>query len=75
MSEDRQHADIFTPKEAAVYLHLDPDAGERTLETLREKHGLQGFQIGRTLMYHRAQLDACINRMCGAPVVNGRGGR
>ena len=65
MIEFRKHPDLFTAQEAAEYLHLDAEAGERTLETLRQKHGLIGQQVGKALMYHRKNLDACIDRIFG----------
>lgn len=61
----RKHPDIFTAEEAAEYLHLDPEGGERTLETLRDKYGLVGQQIGKRLMYHKKNLDACVARLFG----------
>jgi hypothetical protein len=63
--ENRKHPDVFTPEEAATYLHLDPDTGLRTLETLREKHELVGFQVGKGFMYHRRNLDALVERLFG----------
>jgi hypothetical protein len=75
MSEDtRKHPDIFTPEEAVAYLHLDPEGGLRTLETLREKHGLVGQQVGKGYMYHRRQLDAVVDRLFGVTQFPGRRG-
>lgn len=65
--ENRKHPDLFTPEEAVAYLHLDPEVGSRTLETLREKYGLVGQPLGRGYMYHRANLDALVARIFGGP--------
>jgi hypothetical protein len=76
MSPDlRKHPDLFTPEEAAEYLHLDPETGKRTLETLREKHGLVGQQMGKGFMYHRRNLDEVVNRVFGVMAkISGRRG-
>jgi len=58
------HPDLFTAAEALIYLHLPEDSG-RTLETLRASHALNGVKLGRELMYHRNDLDACISRLFG----------
>jgi hypothetical protein len=72
-SSDRQHPDLFTGEEAAIYLHLDPVKGERTLETLRERDGLVGFRIGKEFMYHRLHLDSLIDRIFGIDPTGKRG--
>lgn len=61
----RKHPDVFTPEEAVEYLHLDPETGLRTLETMREKHGLVGVQMGKGFMYHKRNLDALVERVFG----------
>lgn len=59
----RRHPDIFTPDEAAAYLHLDSVRG---LETLRREFGLVGHQgVNKAYIYHRDDLDRCALRMCG----------
>jgi hypothetical protein len=72
--ECRRHPDLFTPAEAMEYLHLSPDA-ERTLETLRTSHGLRGVQIGKSLMYHRADLDKLVEQLWGLRVESKRNPR
>jgi hypothetical protein len=60
---DRKHPDIFTPDEAADYLHLDSVRG---LETCRRDFGLAGYAgINKSFIYHREDLDRCAMRMCG----------
>jgi hypothetical protein len=61
----RCHPDIFTSEEAAAYLRLPTEA---TLEWLRQNGFLDGHMIGKTLMYHREDLDACAYRMFGKAV-------
>lgn len=57
----RKHPDLFTPEEAAAYLHLDSVRG---LETLRLRYGLVGYSgVNKSLMYFRADLDACALRI------------
>lgn len=68
MEQARKHPDVFTGEEAIAYLHLDAltDDPDRTLETLRANHGLCGQRIGaRGFLYHRASLDALIDRAFG----------
>lgn len=63
MSDTRKHQDLFTPDEAATYLHLP---SVESLRTLREKGLLVGHSGWTTyLIYHREDLDACALRMCG----------
>jgi hypothetical protein len=69
-----RHPDIFTAAEALEYMHLSGDA-ERTLETLRITYKLKSAQIGRSLMYHRADLDELVERMFGRRVQPGRNPR
>jgi hypothetical protein len=58
-----RHPDLFTPEEAAAYLHLD---GVRGLETLRREYGLVGYAgVNKSFLYHREDLDAVARRMCG----------
>lgn len=60
-AEPRKHPDLFTPEEAAAYMHLDSVRG---LETLREKYDLIGYAgVNKALMYYREDLDACALRM------------
>src|SRR4051812_35838680 len=73
-SEPRRHADLFTPTEAAEYLHLDPATAESTLKTFRDNYALVGQKMGHTYMYHRKNLDALVDRIFGFPV-GGRKGR
>jgi hypothetical protein len=71
--QPRRHPDIFTGEEALAYLHLpvdmvDPADGARrlkTLEWLRAKHDLVGHRIGRSMMYHRNNLDGLVERIFG----------
>lgn len=59
----RQHPDLFTPEEAASYLHLDSVRG---LETCRDDFGLIGHKgVNKAYLYHREDLDLCALRMCG----------
>lgn len=59
----RTHPDLFTPDEAAAYLHLD---SVRSLETLREHFGLIGFGgVNRGFLYWREDLDKCALRIVG----------
>lgn len=59
----RKHPDLFTPEEAAEYLHLD---GTRSLETLREKFGLIGYPgVNKAYLYYRDDLDACAMKLVG----------
>lgn len=62
-----KHPDLFTPAEAAAYLHLDgvSDDPERTLKTLRDNHGLTGLHIGKGYIYCRDDLDAVVLRLRG----------
>jgi hypothetical protein len=62
---ERKHPDIFTPEEAAAYLHLLPEEGVRTLKTLREKNVLRGFWLGPTFMYHKRDLDLAADQIFG----------
>lgn len=58
-----KHPDIFTPEEAAEYLHLDSVRG---LDTLRRDYGLVGYSgVNKSFVYHRDDLDRCALRMCG----------
>lgn len=58
-----KHPDLFTPAEAAEYLHLD---SERGLETCRRDFGLVAHAgVNKSFLYHREDLDACALRMCG----------
>lgn len=60
---DRKHPDIFTPEEAADYLHLD---SVRKLEACEQEAGLVGQSIpGIGVRYHREDLDKCAMRMAG----------
>jgi hypothetical protein len=61
----RIHADLFTAQEAALYLRIESDSPERTLETLRTKEGLIGKQIGKKTVYHRRHLDSFIRTHFG----------
>lgn len=69
--DSRRHPDLFNAAQAVAYLRLDSETGERTLETLRTTHGLQGQKMGRGFMYHRRYLDSFVDRMFGTadPVV------
>jgi hypothetical protein len=61
--ETRRHPDLFTPEEAAAYLHLP---SEESLKTLREKKFLVGYEgYARHLMYWREDLDNCALKMAG----------
>lgn len=61
--EVARHPDLFTPEEAAVYLHLD---SVRSLEILRTDFGLVGHKgVGKSYIYHREDLDAVALRMVG----------
>jgi hypothetical protein len=63
MGETRKHPDLFSPDEAAEYLHLE---GKESLKNLREKGLLVGYSgFARHLIYHREDLDRCALRMCG----------
>jgi hypothetical protein len=71
-----RHPDLFTPEEAAAYLHLDSVRG---LETLRKDYGLVGHAgVNKSYLYHREDLDRCALRICGKDVAwhrqNGGGG-
>lgn len=58
-----KHPDLFTPEEAAVYLHLDSPRG---LETLRSDFGLIAHRgVNKAFIYHREDLDLCAARICG----------
>ncbi len=58
-----RHRDLFTPEEAAAYLHLDSVRG---LETCRKDFGLVGFPgVNKSFLYHREDLDRCALRICG----------
>lgn len=59
-----RHPDIFTAEEAMEYLHI-PAGETRTLQTLRESHGLRCVMVGRNSMYHRVDLDQLVERMWG----------
>lgn len=64
MSEERKHPDIFTPEEAAAYLHQPGDeSGTQTLKGLRDKGLLRGFWLGPTLLYHRRDLDLAVEQI------------
>lgn len=65
MPETRHHPDLFSPDEAAAYLHLDSTA---TLDTFRQRGWLEGYRAGKGLLYWRADLDDCALRIVGAPV-------
>jgi len=58
-SEYRHHPDLFTSREAAEYLHLQPEQTS-TIETLRETGALAGAKIGKAYFYHRRDLDALV---------------
>lgn len=75
MEPARRHPDVFTGQEAIAYLHLDSivDGPERTLETLRKEYGLVGQRIGaREYLYHRANLDAVVDRVFGLHAAKGQ---
>lgn len=59
MTEPRRHPDLFTAEEAAAYLALESD---RSLETIRERFGLHPISLGKRHIYHRADLDAAVER-------------
>jgi hypothetical protein len=62
MPEPRIHPDLFTPEEAAIYLHLD---SVRSLDTLRSDFGLVGYSgVNKAYMYHRDDLDIVARRIC-----------
>lgn len=59
----RRHPDLFTPAEAAAYLHLD---SEKSLETLRKDYGLAGHAgVSKGFMYWREDLDNVALRIVG----------
>lgn len=57
-----KHPDLFSPREAARYLHLD---SLETLNSLRRKGWLRGYQAGQRYMYYRIDLDDCALRIVG----------
>ena len=65
MSETRKHPDLFTPAEAAEYLHLE---SVNTLETLERDHKLQRCKAGKAVLYWRKDLDAVAYSIAGEPV-------
>lgn len=64
-SADRKHPLLFTPDEAAGYLHLDTPA---TLDTLERDHGLKAWKAGKSKLYWKKDLDACAYSIVGEPV-------
>lgn len=62
MSGERMHPNLFSPEEAAAYLHLDSPA---TLDTFRGKGWLRGHPAGKRLVYWREDLDDCALRIVG----------
>lgn len=64
MTAGRKHPDLFNAVEALEYLHL-AEPTDRTLETLRQSHGLVCFSIGKVTMYHRRHLDSLVERLAG----------
>jgi hypothetical protein len=56
----RRHPDLFTPDEAAEYLHLE---GPQCLAALRDAYQLTGRRVGKGFMYHREELDTCALRI------------
>lgn len=63
MSETRKHPDLFTPDEAAEYLHLDSVRG---LDTLRKDFGLTGYAgVGKSYLYWREDLDNVALKIVG----------
>ena len=66
---DRIHTDLFNPDEAAAYLRL---SSAESLRTLREKFGLQAIESVRPPIYHREDLDRCVQRMRGVDPDAGR---
>jgi hypothetical protein len=73
-AEPRRHPDLFTAEQAAQYLHLDEmhDDGQgagvmekalRTLRTLIERRLLAPTPIGKHNMFHRANLDHCVQQL------------
>jgi hypothetical protein len=59
----RQHPDLFTPDEAAAYLHLESVRG---LDTLRSDFGLVGYTgVGKSFLYWREDLDNVALRIVG----------
>jgi hypothetical protein len=65
MAETRAHPDLFTPAEAATYLHLE---SVHTLETLEREHKLQRLKAGKCVLYWRKDLDAVAYSIAGEPV-------
>ena len=59
MIEPRRHPDLFTPDEAAAYLALKSPCA---LETIRKRYGLAPIAWGKKHVYHRADLDAAVER-------------
>jgi len=72
----RRHPDLFTAEQAACYLHLDEmhsDDGRRdgnvtekalrTLRTLIEQRCLAPTPIGKHNMFHRVNLDRCVEKL------------
>lgn len=58
-----KHPDLFTPEEAADYLHLESVRG---LDTCRKDFGLVGHSgVNKSYIYHREDLDLCAQRLCG----------
>lgn len=70
----RRHPDMFSPEEAFAYV-LGPAKPfcARTLESWRTKYGLPGQKITDSLYYHRADLDAMVDRMFSVPADAGPG--
>jgi hypothetical protein len=63
VESSRRHPDLFTPEEAAAYLHLDSVRG---LETLRRDYGLTGYEgVNKSYLYHREDLDSVAMRIVG----------
>lgn len=61
-SRDERHPDIFTVSEAVSYLRLDAacpttDAAHRRLNELCREGQLNPITLGKTRVYHRADLD------------------
>jgi len=69
MSEMRIHADLFNAEEAVAYLRL---TSTESLRTLRENYGLQSIGTFRPPLYHREDLDRCVQKMRGIDPDAGR---
>jgi hypothetical protein len=61
MTDARKPPDLFTPDEAAEYLHVTVV----TLDTLRRNYRLRGYSAGKSYVYWRADLDDCALRIVG----------